>query len=392
MRRLSCTASSLLISSLSLPGFSELMAADGDSNDFQYRFTLYDEKPLPLDKLAEGDPVRYRIKSHQFSFKRELNERFTLTVEGVHESMSGSSPWYVIPDPERGPLQIMSGATIEETRNEIMLALGISKNDIVHSVQAGYSDENDYKALFAAYGGEYEQANKHTTLFWGVSYSDDRLSPTDALMFGRIEHAKKDSISASFGMTRVINRNALIQSGLQVTHLDGYLSDPYKEMWINGAIEFDKRPDTRTTFSWSTRYRQYLVRSEAALHADYRYYNDNWGVSAHTLDLVWNQPVGEHFELAPSIRYHSQSASDFYVPAVTNGQQPKYWSSDYRLATYGALRYRLSATWRAEIWSASLNADIYNSNESLALSGPHFDTPALVDFWRISVGWQVKWQ
>ena len=392
MRRLSRTASSLLVSSLGLPGFTELMAADGDPNALQYRYTFYDEDPLPLNVLAGGDPDRYRIKSHQFSFKRELNEQFTLSVEGIHESMSGSSPWYVIPDPEHGPLQIMSGATISETRDEIMLALGIKKNDTVHSVAAGYSTENDYDALYANYTGEYEQKNKHTTLLWGFSYSDDRLSPTDAVLFGRVEHAEKNSVSTSFGMTRVINRNALIQSGVQITHQDGYLSDPYKEMWINGMIEFDRRPDKRTAFSWSTRYRQYLVGSNAALHADYRYYNDDWGVRAHTLDMVWNQPIGENFELEPSIRYHSQRAANFYVPAVTDGLQPDYWSSDYRLATYGALRYRLSATWRAEIWSVALNADIYNSKESLALSGPHFDTPALVDFWRISVGWQVHWQ
>jgi len=390
-RRLSLTAHSLLVSSLSLPGFTELLAADDDPNELQYRYTLYDEEPLPNEVLADGDADRYRIKSHQFSFKRELNEQFTLTIEGIHESMSGSSPWYVIPDPERGPLQIMSGATISETRNEIKLALGISKNDIKHSMQTGYSTENDYDALFASYTGQYEQNNKHTTLLWGVSYSDDRLSPTDAFLFGRIEHAERNSVSASFGLTRVINRNALIQSGLQVTHQDGYLSDPYKEMWINGFIVFDQRPDTRTAFSWSTRFRQYFIGSNAALHADYRYYNDDWGVTAHTLDMSWNQPLGEHFELAPSIRYHSQRAADFYIPAVTNGRQPSYWSSDYRLATYGALRYRLSATWRAEIWSVALNADIYNSKESLALSGPHFDTPALVDFWRISLGWQVHW-
>lgn len=392
MRRLSRTASSLLVSSLSLPGFSELMAADGDTNDLQYRYTLYDEEPLPPALLAGGSADRYTIKSHQFSFKRELNERFTLTVDGIHESMSGSSPWYVIPDPERGPIQVMSGATIEETRNEIMLALGINQNDIAHSVQVGYSKENDYAALFASYTGEYEQLNKHTTLFWGVSYSDDRLSPTDALLFGRVQHAERDNASASFGMSRVINRNALIQSGVQVTSQDGFLSDPYKEMWINGVIEFDKRPNNRTIFSWSTRFRQYFTRSEAALHADYRYYNDDWGIKAHTLDLVWNQPIGVHFELAPSIRYYSQRAADFYVPAVSTGLLPKYWSSDYRLGTYGALRYRLSATWRATIWNVSLNADIYNSTESLALSGPHFDTPALVDFWRISLGWQVNWQ
>ena len=353
MRRLSRTASSLLVSSLGLPGFTELMAADGDPNALQYRYTFYDEDPLPLNVLAGGDPDRYRIKSHQFSFKRELNEQFTLSVEGIHESMSGSSPWYVIPDPEHGPLQIMSGATISETRDEIMLALGIKKNDTVHSVAAGYSTENDYDALYANYTGEYEQKNKHTTLLWGFSYSDDRLSPTDAVLFGRVEHAEKNSVSTSFGMTRVINRNALIQSGVQITHQDGYLSDPYKEMWINGMIDFDRRPNRRTAFSWSTRFRQYLVGSNAALHADHRYYNDDWGVKAHTLDLVWNQPIGENFELAPSIRYHSQRAADFYIPAVTDGLQPDYWSSDYRLATYGAIRYRLSATWRAEIWSVA---------------------------------------
>jgi len=163
MKRLSRTASSLLVSSLSLPGFTELLAADNDGNSFHYRYTLYDEDPLPLKVLAQGDPVRYRIKSHQFRFEQDMNERFTLTVEGVHESMSGSSPWYVVPDPVSGPLQVMSGATIFETRNEISLSLGIQENAVGHTLAAGYSHENDYDALFATYSGEYRQGNKHTT-------------------------------------------------------------------------------------------------------------------------------------------------------------------------------------------------------------------------------------
>ena len=285
----------------------------------------------------------------------------------------------------------MSGATIHETRDEIKLALGHTKNRTSHSILAGYSTENDYEALFMAYTGDYEQDNKHTTLQWGLSYSDDELSPTDAILFGRVEQAERDSLSASFGLTRVINRNALIQSGVQVTSQDGFLSDPYKEFWLNGTIVFDQRPDSRTAFSWSTRFRQYFVSSDAALHADYRFYDDDWGVTAHTLDLAWAQPFGDQFELTPSIRYHSQRAADFYDTVIIDGTQPNYWSSDYRLATFGAIRYRISATWRAEIWSLAFNADIYNSKESLAISGPHFDTPALLDYWRISLGWQVNW-
>jgi hypothetical protein len=183
VKRLSRTASSLLVSSLSLPGFTELLAAENDDNSFMYRYTLYDEEKIPEEVLAQGDPRRYRIKSHQFRFEQDLNERFTLTVEGIHESMSGSSPWYVVPDPVKGPLQVMSGATIFETRNEVSLALGVQNNAIEHSLLAGYSGEDDYDALFAAYSGEYQQDNNHTTLLWGASYSDDRLSPTDADMF-----------------------------------------------------------------------------------------------------------------------------------------------------------------------------------------------------------------
>jgi len=391
MRRLSRTASSLLISSLSLPGFTELMAADGSPYEFQYRYTLYDEDPLPVNLLAEGDPRRYTIKSHQFRYQRQTSERFTLTVEGIHESMSGSSPWYVYPDPEEGPLQVMSGATISETRDEVNLSLGFKQAGNAHTVLAGYSAENDYNAVFMSYGGERELGNNHTTLSWGASFSHDRLSPTDAEQYGRVKHAEKNNASGSFGFTRVINRNALIQSGVQVTYLDGFLSDPYKRMWINGKVFNDNRPGVRTIFSWTTRFRQYFAGSNAALHADYRYYFDDWGIRAHTMDLAWVQPFGQNFELAPSVRYYGQAAADFYIPAIADGPQPDRWSSDYRLATYGALRYRLSATWRAETWSVNLNADIYNSKESLALSGPHFVTPALVDYWRISLGWQILW-
>ena len=80
MHRLSRTVQSLLISSLGLPGFNELLAADSDPNNIQYRYTFYDEEPLPASLLAEGDPVRYRIKSHQVRLERQMNGHFTLTV------------------------------------------------------------------------------------------------------------------------------------------------------------------------------------------------------------------------------------------------------------------------------------------------------------------------
>jgi hypothetical protein len=381
---LSATARTLLLSSLGLPGFSELLAEEPKDTEIDYRYTRYEEDALPASRVIEGDVGRYNIDTHQFRLTHKIDSKLTLTIDGMHESMSGSSPWYVIPDPVEGPLQVMSGATIRENRDQLDVSLSREEGPIRHTVGAGYSTEDDYTALFGSYSGERDSESGLTTWAWGLSISDDRISPTDAADFGRVAHEQRDSVSVSLGVTQVINRNAVIQTGLSATRQSGFLSDPYKEVWIARAVLFDQRPDDRQQYAWTTRFRQFFQRSEGALHADYRYFRDDWDITAHTLELAWQQPVGERWIIAPSIRYHSQHAAEFYAPGFAEMPDKPYWSSDYRLATFGALRYRLAANWQAQNWRVSISGDIYDSDESLALSGPETGTPGLVDFIRIS--------
>ena len=191
-------------------------------------------------------------------------------------------------------------------------------------------------------------------------------------------------------MTQVLNRNAVIQSSISLTRQSGFLSDPYKQVWINNDVLNDNRPDRRVMFTWTTRFRQYMERSRAALVMDYRFFRDDWEISAHTLEAAWRQPLGHNWEIAPSIRYYSQSAPDFYAPFYFELPEDGYWSSDYRLATYGALSYRLHAEFRQERWSLSAGAEYYNSDESLALSGKPENTPGLVDFWRLTLAFKLR--
>ncbi len=389
MNKLSNTIRSLLASSLGLPGMQELLAQEAPDDAIEYRYTFYDEEPLPLDKLAFGDPRRYEIQSHQFRILKNLNETYSLEVDYLHEAMSGSSPWYVMPG-ENGPLQVMSGATIRERRQQIDLSIARRGDGYTHKAALGYSTENDDEALYASYAGEKDSEDGLRTLAGGVSYSDDEITPTDALIHGRVLHAERDSISASLGLTQVLNRNAVIQSGISLTRQSGFLSDPYKQVWINQAVLNDSRPGKRVMFAWSTRFRQYLERSRAALAVDYRYFRDDWEISAHTLEAAWRQPLGSNWEIAPSVRYYSQASPDFYALFYFEQPQDGLWSSDYRLATYGALSYKLKAEFRQERWSLSMGAEYYSSSESLALSGRPENTPALVDFWRLTIGLKVS--
>jgi len=389
MARLSDAIRTLMASSLGLPGMQNLLAQEAPDDAFEYRYTHYDEAPLPLDKLAFGDPRRYEIGSHQFRILKNLGDSYALELNYLHEAMSGSSPWYVVPGDD-GPLQVMSGATIRERRNQVDISLARQRGDFTHTGALGYSIENDYKALYGSYSEERESDDGLRTVSWGGSYSNDEISPTDAQFYGRVAHAQRDSISGSLSMTQILNRNAVIQSGIGLTRQAGFLSDPYKQVWIGQAVLNDSRPDQRLSFAWTTRFRQYMERSRAALVLDYRFFRDDWKITAHTFDAAWRQPLGENWEISPSIRYYSQNSPDFYQPYYLVLPADGYWSSDYRLATFGALSYRLKATFRQERWSFSLGGEYYNSDESLAISGRPENTPALVDFWRVTAGFEVN--
>ena len=384
MKKLSNIVRSLMASSLGLPGIQDLLAEEDQDDGLGYQFTHYDEQPLPRDKLAFGSPERYTINSQQLRWFRNLDESYSLKVELMYEGMSGSSPWYVIPDPVTGPLQVMSGATIREDRTQLDAALSHTHDGYTHTAALGYSTEDDYEAIYGSYAGEKESTDGMNTFSWGASYSHDEIEPTDAQLYDRVTRATRESASAATGFTRVLNRNALIQTGVSLTRHSGYLSDPYKLVWVNEDVISDSRPDERLMWTWTARFRQYMERSKAALQVDFRYFGDDWGTRSDTLEVGWHQPAGSGWEITPSLRYYTQLAPDFYGPVFDTRPNDGNWSSDYRLATFGALSYSLNATLRREEWSAAITAEYYDSQENLALFGTPQDTPALLDFWRIT--------
>ena len=367
-----------------------LLAQQAPEEGVSYQFNHYDEAPLPASRLAAGSPERYAVDSQQLRWTKNLDESYSLSVEAMYESMSGSSPWYVIPNPVAGTLQVMSGATIRDHRTQLDASVSRRRDRYAHTVTLGYSTEDDYEAIYGSFASEKTSRDGLGTLAWGASYSHDDIEPTDADLYGRVTQATRRGFSASGSFTRILNPNAMIQTGIALTRNSGYLSDPYKLVWVEDEVVGDSRPDQRSMWAWTTRFRQYLQASKAALHLDGRYYGDNWGTRSVTLDLAWHQPVGQGWEIAPSLRYYSQLAPDFYGPVFDLVPADGYWSSDYRLATYGALSYGLNAVLRRDKWSVSLFTEFYDSRENLALFGTPQDTPALVDFWRLTARLTVE--
>jgi len=381
--RPSASLSLLLAASAALLGAKPARADDaGTTHGVGYRFNVYDEDAMSAP-VAEGDPRRYHVDTQQLSLDTAFGNRNTLSVNAVHEVMSGSSPWYLLPGPGNKPLEVLSGATIRDHRSAVTAALTHDNggND-TRTFSASYSQERDYHAT--SLGAERTlPLNSALTLGFGGSFSHDLLRPTDALLYGRVERAQKNTASVFGSLSWVLSKDAVIESGVQLNYQSGFLSDPYKLVVVGTALQDDTRPDLRSEAAWLVRYR-YAVNADAALHADARVAANSWGQHSLTLEASWYQRLRDGWQLIPGLRYYAQDSARFYAPffATTN---ERYFSDDYRLGGFGAVSLNLDVRKRFGQWELNAGAERYRATTGLALGGSD-PNPGVISYTRLFAG------
>ena len=296
-----------------------------------------------------------------------------------------------------------------ETRKQGDFRLGYDWDEASLDLGAGTSAENDYNSSFGNIGARLDFNQKLTSLNFGASYTEsetEALLDHDAFPYlekssfnGRVKNqilrGRKTDWSGNFGVTQVLNKSALIEGSVSYTNSNGYMANPYKAVEMlfvdpkkaadeEGKIEatmrafLENRPEKRQQWTENLRYVQHIDALDAALHLDYRFYHDDWGIQAHTISSDWIQPLGNGLSITPRVRYYSQNAADFYAPYFVSKQSEKYdvkllpqnYSSDYRLSGYGALSGGLTVTKKfAKGLEIQAGAEYYTHAGSLKLGG-----------------------
>ena len=393
-RRKPSALAALTSGALALPGLAGSAAAEGltDQISSEYNYSHYSEASIPASKVAPGsERGRYDIDMHQVRLAAPIGERTALGLDVVYETMSGATPWYVIPGDNGEPVQVMTGATVEDKRTDVLLEGKYFMDRSLASLSGGVSFEKDYFAINGGLGGQLDFNEKNTTLSGGLGVSIDSINPTDASEFPlRPDHENKQSYSGYIGLSQVLRRNVAVQSTLTYGLGTGFLSDPYKQALVMGEPVADSRPDLRNQIAWLTRYRHHFPSLNGTFHADYQFYWDDWHITAHTLEVAWYQSLFESVRLIPSFRYYTQGQTDFYANYYEQARSDGYYSSDYRLSPYGAISWRLRAethfrTWQLD-WVGSFSWERYLSSGSYALQKVSAPNPGLVSFDLFSVG------
>ena len=372
--------SALTAAALALPGLAQAQI------ETDYQYSRYEEADLSAGAAAGAVRERYAIDTHQFRIAAPVGDQ-AFIANLTYETLSGASPWYLMPT-ANGPVVIMSGASIHEERKDLQLTWAVPVAGIDWGVSAGYSTEDDYEATHAGLEFEYRPEGSAHSLSGGVGYSYDKIDPVRGPSSPDvIAKADKDSFNAYAGISWVLNPQTVVQTAVSYGLHDGYLSDPYKLAWVvdlSNTVR-DTRPGERHQFSASARLRHYLPERKAALHADYRLYYDSWDIESHTVELAWQQMLGESWRLTPGFRWYSQSQAEFYAPFYQSQRDDGRASSDYRLSPYGAISLRLDLRKAlSQDWEIGAGAEWYQADADYALGSVKLENPALVEYWILS--------
>lgn len=336
---------------------------------------------------STSDDERFDVTVNQFQIQGPLNEGRTLQGAFFYqrETMSGATPWYTLQQGEE-VVQVMSGAS--EERQEWGSELNYKRQRDALGLSLSHAEENDYRA--DQLGVTYEKDIQHhngspAAASWSTDlyFGKDRI---DAVGADRPKDQTKDTASWFITYSLDVNRWSRIQFSYGFQRRDGYLADPYKLVFLQADLIDDTRPNQRDSHTLSAKYRRYLPFADAALHGDYQYYRDDWEVVAHSLDLAWHQNLGQGWQVIPSLRLYAQSDAFFYQPVYGSTRSDGFYSTDYRLSSYGSVTLGLRAQTVWDHWRFSLAWDQYRSLGDWGLDNDEVNNPGLLDFSVASLG------
>ena len=282
-----------------------------------------------------------------------------------------------------------------ETRVQGDFGLAYEWDEAVLNLAGGFSEERDFKSAYGYAGGRFDFNQKLTSLKWGAGYTSSRQSAVldhDGLGFVtnlgfadrikardqlRILAGDRQDWTSSLGLTQILSKNTLVDVNFGYTRSSGFMENPYKGVTVifvdperinpnpNVPIQgnlrtlLEQRPGLRNQFAFSGKLVQYVAPIDAALHLNYKFSFDDWGIHSNTFEGDWVQPLGSDWTITPRVRYYSQGSANFFHPYLVSNQAftrvvfddnsepqvivfdpkklPNNFSSDHRLSGFGSL-------------------------------------------------------
>ena len=149
-------------------------------------------------------------------------------------------------------------------------------------------------------------------------------------------YAPRNSYSGSLSYAQIINQRLQVMFLLDLVYQKGYLGLPfYRVYFTDNSVHIEHLPDTRFKIPIGFR-ASYFLGDKFIIRSFYRYYQDDWGLKAHTFDLEMPIKITPFFSVTPFYRYYTQQAINYFAAYQAHTVADKYFTSNYDLSTFNS--------------------------------------------------------
>lgn len=240
----------------------------------------------------------------------------------------------------------VSSASVEDVRAYVNFdyARKVPSRNVTYGFGGGFSVEYDYVSVSARanYTQEWNKGNSELS-FTGQVFSDrwSRIFPAE-LRGVDVATSGRQSYNLALAYSQVINPRLQIGVAAEAIYMTGLLSTPFHRVYFadQARADIERLPGKRLKTPVSLRV-NYFPLDAFVLRGFYRFYQDDFGLTAHTFSLEVPVKLGQTLTLYPFVRLHTQGASDYFAPYQTHLSTETFYTSDYDLSDLSSTKYGL---------------------------------------------------
>lgn len=266
----------------------------------------------------------------------DINGPALLVRKSAGDSVSLSAKHYVdtISSASIDVEVILGASRYEEERVENSLSLDYLNEKTLISLAYTNSVENDFDAATLSFGISQDMFGDLTTVSMGYAHGENTVGKTGSPNFSDISQTDNFKLS----LTQVVTKNLIMSTALETITDSGLLNNPYRKVRYLDTpttflLEDEAYPNTRTSTAIAIRAR-YFLPYRAALHAEYRTFQDSWGIVANNFEVGYTHPIANDWIADIHFRSYAQTKAEFYSDLFPYSNAQNFLARDKELSTF----------------------------------------------------------
>ena len=254
----------------------------------------------------------------------------------------------------------LSASPYHETRKQEGFSVDYLHGKTIYTAGYIHSREPDYSSNTAYYSISQSMFGDLTTVSFGYRRGWDDVFRDIKNVDGVIQndptfHRQADHRGYTLSVSQILTRNAILDLNFEAVTDQGYLQSPYRKIRYFDPTVPGKQftladqiyPNTRTSSAASADLKYYLPY-RAAITGQYRFYNDTWGITGHTVEVDYTQPY-RHFIFDGSVRYYRQNNANFYSDLFPRADYSNFEARDRELAAFHSISLGFGAAYEFHV-------------------------------------------